>query len=76
LAFAAQSILPGSVYEYLTGLRERTSSPAPLTDAVLARLMCLRCRATTLRRSKETITCRCGALYSQDRGVFDFDPQQ
>jgi SAM-dependent methyltransferase len=75
LAFVAQSTLPGSVYGCLTRLRERSSPPAPLTDAVLARLMCLRCRATTLRRGKETITCRCGAQYSQDRGVFDFDQQ-
>ena len=75
LAFAAQSILPGSVYEHLTRLRESSSSPAPLSAAVLARLMCLHCRAMALRLSKNTITCPCGAQYSQDRGVFNFDPQ-
>src|SRR5208337_1351487 len=75
LAFAAQSLLPGGVYASLSRSRERSSSPAALPDAVLARLMCLRCRGTTLRRTDRTIVCQCGSQYSQDRGVFDFDPE-
>jgi SAM-dependent methyltransferase len=75
LAFAAQSMLPGSVYARLSRQRGGSSSPAPFPDSVLARLMCLHCRAVALRRSKDTITCQCGAQYLQDRGVFDFDPQ-
>lgn len=75
LAFAAQSVLPRGVYATLSRPRDRSSSPAPLPDALLARLMCLRCRGTTLQRTNDTTTCQCGAEYSQDRGVVDFDPQ-
>ena len=75
LAFAAQSMLPGSVYARLSRQREGPSSPVPLPDSTLARLMCLHCRAATLRRTNDIITCQCGAQYSQDRGVFDFDLQ-
>lgn len=73
LAFAAQSMLPARVYTRLSRQHAGSSSPAPLPDSVLTRLMCLRCRAATLRRSGDTIVCQCGAQYSQDRGVFDFD---
>jgi SAM-dependent methyltransferase len=75
LAFAAQSLLPGSVYTSLSRRRHGPSAPAPLSDAVVARLMCLRCKATTLRSTNVAITCQCGARYLQDRGVFNFDPQ-
>ncbi|MGD0014194.1 MAG: methyltransferase domain-containing protein [Bryobacteraceae bacterium] len=75
LAFAAQSLLSSGLYTKLSQPREKPTSPAPLPEAVLARLMCLRCRSTALRRTGNEITCSCGARYSQDRGVFDFDPQ-
>jgi len=75
-AFAAQSMLSNGLYAKLAGLRgKEPSSPAPPPDAVVARLMCLRCRSTGLRRSGDEITCKCGAKYMQDRGVFDFEPQ-
>jgi SAM-dependent methyltransferase len=73
-AFAAQSMLSGGLYTKLAGLREKEPSPpAPLPDAVVVRLMCLRCRSNALKRSGDRITCPCGARYLQDRGVFDFD---
>lgn len=75
LAFTAQSVLPDRIYAWMSRQREGLSLPAPLPDSLLGRLMCLHCRAATLRRSNDTITCPCGAQYSQDRGVFDFDPQ-
>jgi hypothetical protein len=75
LAFAAQSVLSSGLYTKLSQARQKPTSPAPLPEAVLARLMCLRCRATALRRTGNEITCSCGARYSQDRGVFDFDPR-
>lgn len=76
-AFVAQSVLPVAVYDRLARLRRAKSSasPAPLPDAIVARLMCLQCRATTLRRKHDVLTCDCGARYVQDRGIFDFDPQ-
>ncbi len=74
LAFAAQSVLPGNVYASLIRSRRRSSSPATLPDTVLARLMCPRCRSIALRRTDLAIICRCGSQYSQDRGIFDFDP--
>ena len=73
LAIAAQSILPNSVYASLSRQRKVQSTPAPLSDAVLARLMCLNCQSTTLRQFNHIITCNCGAKYTHDRGVFDFD---
>lgn len=75
LAFAAQSMLPAGIFSRLSQHRGRSSSPLPLPDSVIARLMCLQCRAATLHRHKETITCDCGAQYSPDRGVFNFDTQ-
>jgi SAM-dependent methyltransferase len=75
LAFAAQSMLPNNVYERLVRLRESASSPAPLPNAVLARLMCFECRGAALSRTADALVCRCGARYRQDRGVFDFDTQ-
>ena len=75
LAIAAQSMLPGSLYAKLTRQRGGASLPAPLPDSMVARFMCIHCRAATLRRSKDNITCQCGAQYAQDRGIFDFDPQ-
>jgi SAM-dependent methyltransferase len=75
LAFAAQSILPGGLYTKLSQPSKKPSGPAPLTAPVLARLMCLRCRSTGLGRTGDELACSCGARYSQDRGVFDFDPR-
>jgi hypothetical protein len=75
LAFAAQSIFPGGVYARLSRQRPGRASSVPLPDSVLSRLMCLHCRAATLRRSGNAIICQCSAQYSQYRGVFDFDPQ-
>lgn len=76
-AFMAQSVLPVAVYDRLARLRRAKSlaSPAPLPEAILARLMCLQCRAATLRCQDGALTCDCGAQYVQDRGIFDFDPQ-
>ena len=73
LAFVAQSLLPVGIYASLARKRERASAPAPLPDSVLTRMMCLRCRTNRLRRAGLIIKCPCGAEYSQDRGVFDFD---
>ena len=75
LAFAAQSMLSGGLYSRLSQLGDRPLPPAPLSDAVLARLMCLRCRTGGLRQAGNILTCQCSAHYSQDRGVFDFDLQ-
>jgi SAM-dependent methyltransferase len=72
-AFAAQSILPNGAYTRLSRPRMRPTSPAPLPDSVLRRLMCLRCRGTSLSRIADVVACPCGARYCQDRGVFDFD---
>ena len=74
LAFVLQGMLPNSIYTRLSRNRNGTSSPAPLPDSVISRLMCLQCRATTLQRYEGTLTCECGAQYSQDRDIFDFDP--
>jgi len=73
LALLAQSLLPGTVYSRLVKPRRSESSPAPLPDRILTRLMCLRCRAANLRRSGPHIVCPCGAVYKQERGLFDFD---
>lgn len=73
LVITAQSFLPNSVYTSLSRQHKDQSTPAPLSDSVLARLMCLYCRSTNLRHSNNAITCECGAEYTQDRGVFDFD---
>jgi hypothetical protein len=73
LAFAAQSILSTGLYNKLSRTQEKATAPAPLPEAVLTRLMCLRCRSTTLSRNGNEISCSCGEQYSQDRGVFDFD---
>ena len=73
LAFVAQSVLPAAVYSSLSQSRRSVSSPAPLTERLLPRLMCLRCRTTNLRRGAAGLVCGCGAEYAQERGVFDFD---
>jgi SAM-dependent methyltransferase len=73
LAFLAQSVLPRAIYSVLSRLRRSASSSAPLPESLLARLMCLQCRTTNLRRSGAHVVCRCGAEYAQARGVFDFD---
>jgi len=73
LAFAAQSMLSPSFYSRLSRLGQQSLPPLPLPDVVLARLMCLRCRTGGLRRIGNIITCQCGARYSEDRGVFDFE---
>jgi hypothetical protein len=73
LAFVAQSMLPCAVYSSLSRSRRSVSSPVPVPERLLSRLMCLRCRATNLRRSGAHIVCQCGAEYAQERGVFDFD---
>ena len=76
VAIAAQSLLPTRLFSRLCRDRKVRSSPAALPDAVLARLMCLNCCATSLQRSHDAITCpQCGATYLQDRGIFDFCPQ-
>jgi SAM-dependent methyltransferase len=73
-AFAAQSMLSSAMYTKLTRPRGKNhSSPAPLPDSVLTRLMCLRCRSCALHRAGDEIACGCGARYFQDRGIFDFD---
>ena len=76
LAIAAQSFLPNSVYDRLSRKGKAESTPAQLSDSVLARLMCLDCKSSTLRRFDHILTCDCGAKYTQDRGVFDFDLQK
>lgn len=73
LAFLAQSMLSSAAYSSLSRPRRKTSAPAPLPENILARLMCLRCRGTNLRRRDGRIVCPCGAEYANERGVFDFD---
>jgi SAM-dependent methyltransferase len=72
-AFAAQSLLSGKAYAALSRKHERALRPAPLPDSIVARLMCLHCRKTNLRRTGDMLVCVCGAEYRSDRGVFDFD---
>ena len=70
------SLIRGSE-DLIRDLESNAQLPAAesaLPEAVLARLMCLRCRNTALRRTGDEIICPCGARYAQDRGVFDFDP--
>lgn len=74
LAFAAQSLLPGRLYDRLQRLGRRASSPVALSDAVVRHLICLHCRGTAIRLTEEAIECPCGARYLKNRGVFDFDP--
>ncbi len=72
-AIAAQSILPPTVYAAAARRKEPVTFPADIPSSVLARLMCLHCRGISLKRSGEQIECSCGARYTRDRGVFDFD---
>lgn len=72
VAIAAQSFFP-SLHERLSKPARGRATSAALPDSVLARLMCIRCQRTDLRRSGESLTCKCGRSYTQDRGVFDFD---
>jgi len=73
LAVMAQSVLPKSSYERLSRQTDTNNAPAQLTESVRERLMCLRCRTGGLTLEGNDLVCRCGAVYSRDRGVFDFD---
>lgn len=76
VAIAVQSWAPG-LYKRLSRKRKRISTPAPLPDSVVTRLMCLRCRQASLRRTGDLLICQsCGEHYREDRGVFDFDRQK
>lgn len=73
LALAAQSYLPKSAYAWLHKPRRFKSTPSDLNAEVISRLICLECGESDLRRKGEMLECVCGATYSRDRGVLDFD---
>jgi SAM-dependent methyltransferase len=71
----ADTALPQSLRDRLVGMvrRRRQGSARPVTEALVRRLMCLRCRRQELRLQAEAIQCMCGMRYGKRNGLFDFD---
>lgn len=73
-SLAAQKLLPRRALEALvTGVRgRRRGEPRPLTQTLVERLICLRCRAPKLLLGPRAIRCTgCGAEYGQRDGLFN-----
>ena len=75
LKAAAAGLLPEPARRRLQALvrRRRPGRARPLTQRIVDRLICQRCRARRLRLAGDTVRCEgCGAAYGQQRGIFDF----
>ena len=72
---AAQKLLPPAVLARLIGLvrRRRQGQVQPITEALVRRLMCLKCHGRQLTLEADTIRCTCGMRYHKRNGLFDFD---
>ena len=72
---AADAVLPAAARDRLMHMvrRRRQGSIRPVTEALVRRLMCLKCRRATLSLQPDAIQCSCGARYGKRNGLFDFD---
>jgi len=71
----ADTALPAATRDRLVGMvrRRRQGSIRPVSEALVKRLMCLKCRQQTLRLEPDALQCACGMRYGKRNGLFDFD---